>query len=66
MPGRSDHRPPPDDLTRSALGRTVRDAGPDCLDAEALAAFYERSFGAGDMARAETHVAACAACQLRA
>jgi len=63
MSGTSEHRPPPDDLTRSALGRAARRSGPACLDAETLAAFYERSLDADAMARAEAHVAQCLDCQ---
>jgi len=63
MPGTSDHRPPPDDLMRSALGRAARRAGPDCLDPETLAAYYERSLDASAKARVESHVAGCLACQ---
>jgi len=63
MPGPPNHRPPPDDLIRSALGRAAGRAGPDCLDAETLAAFYEHTLDADAFARAEAHVAGCLDCQ---
>lgn len=63
MSGTSEHRPPSDDLTRSALGRAARRSGPACPDAETLAACYERSLDADAMARAEAHVAQCLDCQ---
>ena len=55
----------PDDVVKTALGRAARAGGPDCPDAEALAAYYERALDRAELARCEAHVASCLACQQR-
>lgn len=65
MTGTSQGRSAPDKVMAAALGRSARAGGPDCLDADELAAYYERSLDAREQARAEAHVASCRACQER-
>jgi Photosynthesis system II assembly factor YCF48/Putative zinc-finger len=47
------------------LARQLRNASPDsaCLDAEALAAFHERTLSPEEMARVKEHIAGCTRCE---
>jgi hypothetical protein len=65
MAGTPQDRSTPDDVIAAALGRTAGRPGPECLDTEELAAYYDRSLAADELTRFEAHVAGCRACQAR-
>jgi hypothetical protein len=52
-----------DDALRRRLGAAPLAPGPECLDAEMLAAFYERTLDREGRARCEAHLADCARCE---
>ncbi len=52
-----------DALLRAALPGLPEGEAPACLDAETLASWTDRSLPAGEMARADAHLAKCSRCQ---
>ncbi len=50
-------------LRRGLQGDPARDATPECVDPETLAAWMEGSLPAASLARAEQHASSCARCQ---
>lgn len=50
-------------LTRATLAANQRPGGPDCPDAEVIAAFYDGAIGAAERPVVEAHLSVCARCQ---
>ncbi len=50
-------------LVARKLGARAATQGAACLDAETLAAFFERTLSTGEISRCEAHLASCLRCQ---
>jgi hypothetical protein len=63
MPGAEKHRDPIDAILARAMRSSGAPQRPDCPDPQALAAWFDKSMGAGATARVESHIEECPRCQ---